>query len=113
MSFGLNEVRANFPLLTEHPEHGILRTALRQKETYDQIGFFSNDPQLPTPEDNKNAGQKPGGYDYGVFNIADLIAEALYGKGIRSLNIRQKKAIYKKAEFEISDHMPAWVRLEL
>lgn len=102
---------ANFPLLSTHPKHGIIKTALRQKQTYDQIGIFSNDPRLPTPEDNSLAGNTVSGYDYGVFNIADLFAMALHGKKIDEVTPKQRKSIYKKAEFDISDHMPIWMRL--
>ncbi len=104
---------ANFPLLTPHPQKGNLVTALRQKQTYDQIGLFSNDPRLPKPDDNKTAGQIPGAYDYGVFNIANLIANALHQKNIGAITLKQKKEIYKKAEYDISDHMPAWFRLKI
>ena len=104
---------ANFPLLSAHPALGIIKTALRQKQTYDQIGIFSNDPRLPTPDDNDTAGSVVGGYDYGVFNIANLIATALHGKEIDQVTLTQRKAIYKKAEFDISDHMPIWMRLKL
>ena len=104
---------ANFPLLSAHPKNGILKTALRQKATYDQIGIFSNDPRLPKPADNANAGSTAAGYDYGVFNMANLIAQALHGKNIDQLSKPQKKALYKKAEFDISDHMPIWMRLKL
>jgi len=102
---------ANFPILTAHPQHGVLKTALRQKQTYDQIGFFSNDPRLPKPEDNITAGSTSNGYDYGVFNIANLVANALHGNNIDQITTAQRKAIYKKAEFDISDHMPVWVRI--
>jgi hypothetical protein len=104
---------ANFPILTAHPVHGILKTALRQENTYDQIGIFSNDPRLPTPKDNETAGNTVGGYDYGVFNIANLIANALHGKDIDQVTSKQRKALYKKAEYDISDHMPIWMRLGL
>ena len=104
---------ANFPLLSEHPKLGIIKTALRQKQTYDQIGIFSNDPRLPTPDDNDIAGSTAGGYDYGVFNIANLVSNALHGKDIDQVTAKQQKAIYKKAEYDISDHMPIWMRLKL
>lgn len=104
---------ANFPMLTAHPQHGILRSALRQEQTYDQIGIFSNDPRLPKPDDNKIAGASPGSYNYGVFNIANLLANALHGKDIDQVTKTQQKAIYKKAEFDITDHMPIWMRLPL
>ncbi|MEM7292029.1 MAG: endonuclease/exonuclease/phosphatase [Pseudomonadota bacterium] len=103
--------KANFPLLTTHPKRGVLRTALRQGATYDQIGIFSNDPRLPTPDDNDIAGQTAGGYNYDVFNMADMIAVALHGKKIADITKSQRKSIFKKAEFDISDHMPIWMRL--
>lgn len=104
--------KANFPLLTPHPQKGVLRTALRQKQTYDQIGFFNRDQRLPSSDDNWNAGSSPDDYDYGVFNVANLIAQALHEKNIEALSSKEQKAIYKKAEFDISDHMPTWVRLK-
>ncbi len=104
---------ANFPLLSAHPKSGFIKTALRQKQTYDQIGFFSNDPRLPKPEDNAMAGTIAGSYDYGVFNIADLIANALHGKNIDQVSKSQRTELFKKAEFDITDHMPIWVRLKL
>ncbi len=102
---------ANFPMLTPHPINGVLRTALRQKQTYDQIGLFANDSRLPVPDNNANAGDSADGYNYGVFNLANLIAQALHGKNIDQVTKTQQKAIYKKAEFDISDHMPTWIRL--
>ena len=102
---------ANFPMLTLHPNHGVIRTALRQKKTYDQIGLFSHDERLPVPNDNATAGTKADGYDYGVFNLADLIANALHEKSITDITKKQRDTIFKKAEFDISDHMPAWMRL--
>jgi hypothetical protein len=59
---------ANFPMLSPHPIQGILRTALRQEQTYDQIGLFNRDKRLPTPDDNGKAGnrEKKDSYDYGV-----------------------------------------------
>ena len=44
--------------------------------------------------------------------MANLIANALHGKDIGELSKLQKKALYKKAEFDISDHMPIWMRLK-
>jgi len=105
--------KANFPMLSVHPKHGILKTALRQKKTYDQIGFFSNDPRLPSPIDNQTAGSVAGGYNFSVFNLGNLIANALHNKDIDQVTIKQRKAIYKKSEFDISDHMPIWIRLRL
>ncbi|MEE8578224.1 MAG: endonuclease/exonuclease/phosphatase, partial [candidate division Zixibacteria bacterium] len=105
--------KVNFPILSEHPERGKLRTALRQEQTYDQIGIFARDKRLPTPNDNDTAGTVEGEFDYGVFNIGDLIAMALHNKPIAELTIKQQRAIFEKAEFDISDHMPVWMRLKL
>lgn len=79
----LTAAKTYFPMLTEHPQHGILTSALGQKQTYDQIGIFSNNPRLPKQDDNKTAGSSPGGYNYGVFNIANLFANALHGERYR------------------------------
>jgi len=48
-----------------------------------------------------------------MFTIANLIANALHHKDINQLTSKQRAGIYKKAEFDISDHMPVWVRLGL
>lgn len=103
--------KANFPLLTAHPTQGILRTALRQQQTYDQIGLFTSDQRLPLSDDNKTAGSTAGRFNYGVFNIAELIAQALHADTIHSIEKSQRMSVYHKAEFDISDHMPAWIRL--
>jgi endonuclease/exonuclease/phosphatase family metal-dependent hydrolase len=103
---------ANFPMLSKHPQHGYLKTALRQKATYDQIGLFSNDPRLPKAQNNSDAGLTANGFNYGVFNIANLIGQALHGKDIDQLTNAQRKDIFKNAEFDISDHMPIWMRLK-
>jgi endonuclease/exonuclease/phosphatase family metal-dependent hydrolase len=104
---------ANFPLLSEHPKQGYLKTSLRQKATYDQIGIFSTDNRLPKPHNNKTAGTTAGGFDYGVFDIGNLISNALHGKGINEITTKERKTIYKSAEFDITDHLPIWFRQPL
>ena len=104
---------ANFPLLSEHPKHGYLKTSLRQKATYDQIGIFSTDKRLPKPQDNKAAGSTAGGFDYNVFDLGNLISHALHGKSINEITTKERKTIYKKAEFDITDHLPIWYRQPL
>ena len=104
---------ANFPLLSEHPKHGYLKTSLRQTATYDQIGIFSTDKRLPKPDDNKTAGSTAGGFDYGVFDLGNLISHALHGKAIDEITTKERKTIYKKAEFDITDHLPIWYRQPL
>lgn len=106
--------QANFPLLSEHPQHGALKTSLRNKQTYDQIAIFAHDERLPRPEDNAQAGQQGAdGYDYGVFNISELIAHALFAKSYRDLDYTQRKHIIDCAQHDLSDHMPAWIRLPI
>ena len=104
---------ANFPLLSEHPKHGYLKTSLRQKATYDQIGIFSTDKRLPKPDDNKTAGSTAGSFDYGVFDLGNLISHALHSKAIDKITTKERKTIYKKAEFDITDHLPIWYRQPL
>ena len=104
---------ANFPLLSEHPKHGYLKTSLRQKATYDQIGIFSTDKRLPKPDDNKIAGSTVGSFDYGVFDLGNLISHALHSKDINEITTKERKTIYKKAEFDITDHLPIWYRQPL
>ena len=118
---GINKTRlrskkaatANFPLLTPHPTYGELRTNARQSQTYDQIGIFANEKWLPTPDKNHLAGNKPDSYDYGVFNFTDLIAQALYELPFDQLDKSRQDALIEKCQWDISDHMPVWIRLPL
>jgi hypothetical protein len=105
--------KANFPLLTPHPKHGELTTNARMNQTYDQIGMFYHDKRLPSSDDNWNVGSNDKEYDYGVFNFVELIADALYGKAYADLTDRQKDYAIKRLEHDISDHMPAWIRLRV
>lgn len=107
--------KVNFPLLDKHPDHGELKTNARQDQTYDQIAIFAHDTRLPTYKDNEKAGQKgPDGYDYGVFKFTDLFAEALFGKKkFDDLLKKEKTYIFDRTENDISDHMPAWIRLSI
>lgn len=109
----MKAAKANFPLLSTHPTKGILRTNLRQEQTYDQIGLFVRDTRLPLPEANATAGASNNSYDYGVFNLADLLAQALYTRPFAELNLTEKNHIISRAEHDISDHMPAWIRLPI
>lgn len=106
--------KVNFPLLNDHPTEGRLTTNIRLNQTYDQIALFSHDKRLPTHEANKTAGSNgANGYDYGVFNYSELFAHALHEKSFSELNKTQQKTIIKKSEYDVSDHMPAWIRLPI
>lgn len=100
------EPKVNFPLLSTHPVLGDIRTNVRRDQTYDQIAFFAHDPRLPTPDDNDTAGGGgPDGYDYGFFDFVELVRRAVPNLGNDTRVARIKH--------DISDHMPAWVRLPL
>ena len=105
----------NFPFLDKHPvlkKH--IRTTVRQTQTYDQIALIFRDKRLPDYEQNAKAGKsKPDGYDYGVFDFVDMIAQALYKKKYKSLSESRKKHINERIDYDVSDHMPIWVRLPM
>ena len=77
------------------------------------MALFTFDDELPTPDSNQRAGSTPDGYDYGVFNFAELFARALHGKAFADLTAVQRDSIIEKGEFDVSDHMPAWIRLPI
>ncbi len=115
-------VKVNFPFLDVHPtrthlppEQGIFRTAARKEQTYDQIALFLHDKRLPRHEKNAKAGKTVDGFDYGVFDFVDLFAEAMHPgtQGFLSLSKQDRKALLKKFEHDLSDHMPIWIRLPL
>ena len=104
--------KVNLPFLDVHPgESAVYRTNARLNQTYDQIGLFANDKRLPPSQVNATAGTRPGGFDYRLFNFVDLFAEAIHRHPYEDLNPSQKKALIKKFENEVSDHMPIWIRL--
>jgi len=109
---GKKAAQVNFPLLTPHPIRGPLRTNVRLKQTYDQIGIFAHDKQWPLHDTNHVAGQKgPDNFDYGVFRFTELFSQALYAKPFIELTKTQSSQLFKQGEFDVSDHLPAWFRL--
>ena len=61
--------------------------------------------------DKKDAGKRPDGYDYGVFKLTDLFARALHGCGFTELSKKHRDGIISRTQDDVSDHMPAWIRL--
>ncbi len=129
-----SSAEANFPLLDVHPRQGVLRTNARHKETYDQIGIFLRDPRLPDHEQNEIVSGEGDAYDYGVFRFTDLLAEALEpdawaeavrvtkdaaedgtppGSAFPNLASRAAKRIISAVDHDVSDHLPAWIRLPI
>lgn len=104
----------NFPFLDVHQgQSDPFRTNARLDETFDQIGLFSWDPRLPGYEKNPSMGSEPRGPDYGVFNFVQLFSDALLDKPIAALSADARKEFFRKFEYEVSDHMPLWLRLPL
>lgn len=100
-------VYVNFPFLSDHPVQGRIKTNARQNETFDQIGYFHNDPRLPLAPHNQLAGVSDDldFFDYGMFNFVDLFAAAgVIGDTTGGID-------YSKFEFDVSDHMPIWARI--
>ena len=110
----VGKANVNFPFLDPHPNQTApFRTNARQSETFDQIGFFSIDERLPTYKDNATMGDHPQGPDYGVFNFVELFRDALDFPPIEDMDAATKKEFFRKFEYEVSDHLPLWVRLPL
>ena len=104
----------NFPFLDKHKGHDeVFRTNARLNQTYDHIGLFAHDPRLPSYDLNEQMPQTPDGPDYGVFDFMTLFSEAIYDKTWPELTNAERKALWKKAEHSVSDHMPLWLRLPL
>jgi endonuclease/exonuclease/phosphatase family metal-dependent hydrolase len=110
-----NTRRVYFPFIDPDPHTGrFLRSNARNDETFDQIGFFlaEDEKRLPNDRWQTRAGHSgPDGYDYGVFNFADLFSRALLGKPYTQLTKQVRAALGKKFEHSVSDHMPIWVRI--
>ncbi|MEM9098675.1 MAG: hypothetical protein AAGC79_09120 [Pseudomonadota bacterium] len=104
---GKQKVQVNFPFLYDHPIQGLINTNARETQTFDQIAYFHRDPRLPKAEHNKLAGTSTEDFfDYGMFNFVELFKTAgVIGKDDKG------KPDYSEFEFDVSDHMPIWVRM--
>lgn len=107
--------RIYFPFLDPHPvAKKVFTTNARSNQTFDQIGFFLGAEEGHLPNDLwkvRIGADKPDGFNYGVFNFADLFARALMDKPYVSLTKAQKGALGEKFEHSVSDHLPIWVRI--
>lgn len=107
--------RVYFPFIDGNPLTGEnIRTNARSNQTFDQISFFlgSKEKQLPNDQWRGQVdGEKPDGFNYGVFNFSDLFARSLKGKPYSRLNKQEKREMGRKFEHSVSDHMPIWVRI--
>lgn len=114
--FGSKNVRRiYFPFLDPHPvAKKVFTTNARSNQTFDQIGLFLGAKEVRLPNDlwtDRIGADHPDGFDYGVFNFADLFARALKNKPYASLTKARKDALGKKFEDSVSDHLPIWVRI--
>ncbi|MEM6746370.1 MAG: hypothetical protein AAF608_03020 [Pseudomonadota bacterium] len=106
--------RVYFPFVDPHPRignGGVFRTNARKDQTYDQIAILSHDKRLPSPGGRHRAGESGDVFNYGMFDFVELFARAVHGQPFSSLSAAQKKALYRKFEHDVSDHMPIWIRL--
>lgn len=107
--------RIYFPFIDKHPKTGKhIRSNARNDETFDQIAFFRGSKEDRLPNDTwatPQTGEDPDGFNYGVFNFADIFARALKNKAYSQLDKTEKAALGKFFEHSVSDHMPIWVRL--
>ena len=129
---GEKTVRVSFPFLFPHPKPSqllpkdskVFRTNVLLTETYDQIAIFSQDERLGDRLETRHTGHvnkaawraTKRGPDYGVFNFTDLFSKALTGKryeALRAAKPEAAKELIKKFDFNVSDHMPIWLRMPL
>lgn len=104
----------NFPFIDPHPgQEDVFKTAARMKDTYDQIAFIFLDPRFPDYKQNRVAGETLDGFDYGVFNTINLFSQALKGANYEDLPADEQKELISHSEFDVTDHMPIWVRLPM
>ncbi len=114
---GQNAARVNFPFLDVHPtQTALFNTNARKDETFDHIAFFidKKEKKLPKTDANREAGQNgPNGYDFGVFDFIELFADALHGTPFANLSAAKKKDLLRRANADVSDHMPIWARIPI
>ncbi len=104
----------NFPFLDKHQgQEEVFRTNARLNQTYDHIGLFAHDPRLPAYDKNEQMPLSGDGPDYGVFDFMELFSQAIYDKTWDDLEQAERKALWKKSEHSVSDHLPLWLRLPL
>ena len=107
--------RIYFPFLDKHPvQKKVLRTNARSSQTFDQFGFFNGVKETRLPNDvwrGSIARKNSDGFDFGVFDFAELFSQSLKGKAYRTLSKKEKTDLGKRFEHSVSDHLPIWVRL--
>ena len=107
--------RIYFPFIDKHPlTDREIRTNARHNQTFDQIAFLrgAKEKRLPSHLDRDAIDRsQPDGFDFGVFNFADLFSRVMMGKAYLGLSKVQRQELGKHFEHSVSDHMPIWVRV--
>ncbi|WP_411845421.1 endonuclease/exonuclease/phosphatase family protein [Roseibacillus persicicus] len=104
------KAKINMPFLDAHPSKDgeVFRTNARRDQTYDQIALIARDKRLPPPHKNDNAGNEgPDLFDYGMFDFVQLFLDA-----VPEATKSNGKPDYTLFEYDVSDHMPIWIRLQ-
>lgn len=106
-------VSVNFPFLDPHKgQKTCYRTNARLSQTFDQIGLFFQDKRFPDNGLNTKMPITPAGPDYGVFDFVQLFAQAIEGEPFNDAwPAKRKKEFFARFEFNVSDHLPLWLRL--
>ncbi|MDA0865695.1 MAG: hypothetical protein O2890_04640, partial [Cyanobacteria bacterium] len=91
----------------------LMQLATAISETFDQIGFFNHDPRLPSRAHHETMGTHSRGPEYGIVNFVQLFQEALDYPPVEEMSGAQKQVFFRKFEYEVSDHLPLWVRIPL
>lgn len=101
--------KVNFPFLDDHPNQGVIRTNARRSQTYDQIALFGADDRFPPPQMNIHAGEgSRDDFNFGMFDFVQLFADA-----VPQMHLPRGKIDYSLFEYDVSDHMPIWIRLPI
>ena len=105
-----DKAKINLPFLDPHPDANgaVFRTNARRNQTFDQIAIIARDKRLPPPHQNAHAGQKGADkFDFGMFDFVRLFLDA-----VPSATKPSGKPNYTLFEYDVSDHMPIWIRLQ-
>ena len=101
--------KINMPFLDVHPDQqDVFRTNARRNQTFDQIAIVASDREYPPPNQNDNAGKEDDRFDFGMFDFTQLFFDAAPESTID----KSKRTRYSAFEFDVSDHMPIWIRLQ-
>lgn len=101
--------KINMPFLDVHPEQEeVFRTNARKNQTFDHIAIIASDREYPPPHQNDNAGKEADKFDYGMFDFTQLFFDVAPESTLQ----KTKRYRYSAFEFDVSDHMPIWVRLQ-